>query len=136
MHQDEPDHSAGDAAGPAGGLLEGMRRFNAGHFWAAHEAWESIWITDRQGADAKFWKGMIQIAAGCLHAGRRNRRGALNKWRGGLALIDGYRPVHQGLELESLVDWVLVAVRTLEASPVEWPELPLGPRLMLVSGST
>ena len=37
-------------------------------------------MPDRKGPDAGFYKGLIQVAAGCLHYTRHNRRGAVNKW--------------------------------------------------------
>ncbi len=66
----------------------GLELFNRGLYWEAHEAWEHEWVPDRKGPDAGFYKGLIQVAAGCLHYGRRNRRGAVNKWRSGA----GYLP--------------------------------------------
>ena len=59
-------------------LAEGVDLFNAGRYWEAHEAWEREWTPDRKGSDSGFYKGLIQVAAGCLHYTRRNRRGALN----------------------------------------------------------
>jgi len=49
------------------GLTEGIDLFNDGRYWEAHEAWELDWMPDRKGPDSGFYKGLIQIAAGCLH---------------------------------------------------------------------
>ncbi|MGA8923956.1 MAG: DUF309 domain-containing protein, partial [Candidatus Dormiibacterota bacterium] len=57
-------------------LTEGIELFNSGRYWDAHEVWEREWTPDRRGPDSSFYKGLIQVAAGCLHYGRRNRRGA------------------------------------------------------------
>src|SRR3981081_2459548 len=56
------------------GLQHGIDLFNSGRYWEAHEAWEEVWMPDRKGPDASFYKGLIQIAAGCLHYSRHNRR--------------------------------------------------------------
>lgn len=109
-------------------LGKGIDLFNAGDFWAAHEAWEEAWTPDRHGPDRGFWKGLIQVAAGTLHYSRRNRRGALNKWRGGLAYLDPYRPTHHGVELEPLVAAVSWHLAELEAA--RWPELRLPPLVL------
>jgi predicted metal-dependent hydrolase len=84
-------------------LERGLELFNRGLYWEAHEAWEEAWTPDRRGVDSGFYKGLIQIAAGCLHYGRRNRRGAVNKWSGGAEYLRPYLPRHRGVELEPLV---------------------------------
>jgi predicted metal-dependent hydrolase len=63
-------------------------------------------MPDRKGRDAGFYKGLIQVAAGCLHYERHNRRGAVNKWRSGAGYLRPYLPVHRGLRLDTLVDSV------------------------------
>src|SRR2546428_11343112 len=83
-------------------LQQGVELFNAGLYWEAHEAWERAWIPDRRGPDNGFYKGLIQVAAGCLHYRRENRRGAINKWRSGTVYLRGYLPLHRGLDIASM----------------------------------
>ena len=106
-------------------LQRGVELFNQGRYWEAHEAWEQAWVPDRHGPDRGFYKGLIQVAAGCLHHRRRNRRGALNKWRSGIDYLRPYLPRHHGLELGPLMERVEACLATLEAGvwPVE-AELP------------
>lgn len=53
----------------------GIRLFNAGYYWEAHEAWEGVWIAaGRSGLVADFVKGLIKLAA----AGVKLREGELN----------------------------------------------------------
>ena len=85
------------------GLRLGIDLFNRGEYWEAHEAWEADWIHDRKGPDSGFYKGLIQIAAGCLHYGRRNRRGAVNKWRSGASYLRPYLPAIHGVRLAPLL---------------------------------
>lgn len=54
-----------------------VARFDRGEFWLAHEEMEELWQEDRDDA----YKGLIQIAAGMLHAERGN-------WRGARRLLD------------------------------------------------
>ena len=111
---------------PEDGLARGVELFNAGHYWAAHEALERAWIPDRHGPERGFYKGLIQVAAGCLHYRRRNRRGALNKLTSGADFLRPYLPVHQGLNLAQLVGQVDQMRSALAAGG--WPELDL-PRI-------
>ena len=80
-------------------------------------------MPDRNGSDAGFYKGLIQVAAGCLHYGRRNRRGAVNKWRSGAGYLRPYMPVHRGLRLDSLVGSVDGYLAAMERGG--WPELTM-----------
>ena len=53
-------------------FLKGVRLFNAGYYWEAHEAWESLWHAHgRQGAEADMLKALIKLAA----AGVKYREG-------------------------------------------------------------
>ena len=85
------------------GPARGIELFNSGRFWEAHEAWEHEWVPDRRGPDSGFYKGLIQVAAGCLHYTRQNRRGAVNKWRSGAGYLRPYMPVYRGVLLSPLV---------------------------------
>jgi predicted metal-dependent hydrolase len=111
-------------------LERGVELFNSGRYWDAHEAWEHVWTTDRKGPDAGFYKGLIQVAAGCLHYGKGNRRGAMNKWTSGADYLRPYLPWHLGVRLAPLVtsvDGFLAAMK-----PREWPELTM-PRIVFNS---
>jgi predicted metal-dependent hydrolase len=101
----------------------GVRLFNSGLYWEAHEAWEQEWVPDRRGPDSGFYKGLIQVAAGCLHYQRHNRRGAVNKWRSGAGYLRPYLPVHGGLRLSPLVTAVDGFLEAMSAGG--WPELQM-----------
>jgi predicted metal-dependent hydrolase len=88
------------------GLEHGIELFNTGQYWEAHESWEADWMPDRKGPDSGFYKGLIQVAAGCLHYTRHNRRGATNKWSSGADYLRPYLPSHRGVRLKPLVEAV------------------------------
>jgi uncharacterized protein len=104
-------------------LAAGIELFNTGRYWDAHEVWEREWTPDRKGPDSGFYKGLIQVAAGCLHYDRRNRRGAVNKWRSGAGYLRPYLPTHLGVRLTPLVEAVdeFLAAMTRPG----WPELTM-----------
>jgi predicted metal-dependent hydrolase len=105
------------------GLTRGIDLFNSGKYWDAHEAWEAEWMPDRKGPDAGFYKGLIQVAAGCLHYSRHNRRGAVNKWRSGAGYLRPYLPEHQGIRLATLVTTVDGFLEAMNQRA--WPDLTL-----------
>jgi uncharacterized protein len=113
-------------------LERGIELFNEGRFWDAHEAWEEAWMPDRKGPDAGFFKGLIQVAAGCYHYRRRNRRGTVNKWRSGAGYLRAYPSSHRGVAIGALVESVDALLAAMGASE-EWPELDL-PRIVQSGG--
>ncbi len=72
--------------------------FNAGEYWLAHEALETVWrsiIRGGGGRDdpARVWQGLIQAAAALLHQRRGNRHGATVVGRAALEkLVGAQRP--------------------------------------------
>ena len=113
-------------------LAEGIGLFNRGSYWEAHEAWEHAWMPDRKGVDAGFYKGLIQVAAGCLHYRRHNRRGAVNKWKSGADYLRPYLPAHLGVQVEPLVATVDGFLDAMTSR--SWPELTM-PRIAQESSS-
>jgi predicted metal-dependent hydrolase len=101
-------------------LQRGVELFNQGRYWEAHEAWEEAWTPDRHGPDRGFYKGLIQVAAGCLHYGRRNRRGTVNKWRSGAGYLRPYLPGHRGVDLAPLVADVDAFLEAMDRE--SWPD--------------
>jgi hypothetical protein len=57
-----------------GPLAEGLRLYNAADFFAAHEAWESVWLTAPQ-PEKLFLQGLIQVTVALHHFSRDNRLG-------------------------------------------------------------
>ncbi|MFN2463003.1 MAG: ribulose-phosphate 3-epimerase [Candidatus Dormibacteria bacterium] len=98
---DEGHESEGEPAEAA--LARGVELFNAGHFWEAHEAWEGAWMPVRGSDDDAFYRGLVQLAAGCYHHQRHNPAGAEGKWRDGANLLRPYLPSRSGLDLAALV---------------------------------
>jgi ribulose-phosphate 3-epimerase len=114
-------------ASDADGLTRGIELFNQAQFWEAHEAWESAWMPRRGTRDADFYKGLVQVAAGSYHYQRRNRGGALVKWRDGAGFLRAYLPATAGVDLQALVGAVDAMRARVEAED-GWPALEL-PRL-------
>ncbi len=83
--------------------------------------WEAEWTPVRKGPDSGFYKGLIQVAAGCLHYTRHNRRGAVNKWRSGTDYLRPYLPAHRGIRLAPLVESVQGFLPAIQRD--EWPDL-------------
>lgn len=114
-------------------LQRGAELFNRGLFWEAHEAWEEAWTPDRHGPDRGFYKGLIQVAAGCLHYRRRNRRGAVNKWRSGAEYLRPYLPRHRNVDVATLVARVDGYLGAMEREA--WPDALDMPTIQLLDSA-
>ncbi len=70
--------------------LENARElFNAGEYWLAHEALETVWRSIIDGEEKRVWQGLIQAAAALLHRRRGNRHGAVVTGGAALAKLAG-----------------------------------------------
>lgn len=83
-------------------FLEGIRLFNAGEFWHAHEAWEICWRAAVE-PDALFYKGIIQAAAALVHWKKGNPRGLRRNWEKARPKLVALPPAMHGLDLHALV---------------------------------
>lgn len=60
-------------------LDDGLRLFNEGHHWHAHEAWEPLWM-GLEGDEKVRLQGLIMAAAMLHQHGRRVAPGVRNHW--------------------------------------------------------
>lgn len=81
---------------------EGVRLFNAGAFWHAHEQWEECWRQAHE-PDATFYKGIIQAAAALVHWQKGNLRGLRRNWEKSRPKLVALPRVMHGLELGRLI---------------------------------
>lgn len=72
----------------------GIALFNAGRYFAAHEAWETAWKQSRDTEDAEFFKGLSQLGAGYVHLLRGNRHGAVTLLERARSRICGFPRGH------------------------------------------
>lgn len=84
-------------------LLEGVRLFNAGEFFDAHEVWEDLWA-DCPAADRRFVQALIQAAVAVYHFSRTNFAGATRLFGSGRRYMDPYRPRYMGLDIDRFWD--------------------------------
>lgn len=82
--------------------LEGLRLYNAGAYFEAHEVLEDLWRVTT-GPDRKFYQGLIQLAVVLHHLGRGNAVGARNVLATCRRHLEPYRPGYGGLSVEGLL---------------------------------
>src|SRR5258708_38378638 len=90
-------------------LQHGIDLFNSGEFFAAHEAWEAIWIGER-GPRRLFVQALIHFAVGYHHDSVGNRDGAQRQLRKGLRKLAGYLPRYESIDTGALYRHSLIRV--------------------------
>lgn len=104
-------------------FVAGVREFNGGHFFEAHEIWEELW-NDLAGDTKEGCQGLIQIAAGYHKLAIGNPTGARK-------LLDrGIRRLRVFDSMQEFVARVSADLETLRGAdhlPVSPPRLPASP---------
>ena len=96
-----------------GALAEGLRLYDAEEFFAAHEAWESVWL-GLQEPDKTFLQGLIQVTAAFYHLQRNNPLGTALLLQAALRRLEGYPESFGGLSVTLLRDDIRERLLTLE----------------------
>lgn len=97
-----------------GALAEGLRLYEAGEFFAAHEAWESVWLGSPE-PEKTFLQGLIQLTAAFHHLQRNNPLGAKLLLQAALRRLDRYPPGFGGISVTLLCSDIRECLRTIEA---------------------
>jgi predicted metal-dependent hydrolase len=80
---------------------EGLRLFNAGQYFEAHEALEDAWNAER-GKVRELYRGILQIAVVYLHITRRNYDGALKVYGRSQRWMKDWPAICRGIQVEEL----------------------------------
>lgn len=108
-------------------LAEGIRLFNEGRWFEAHEVLEDAWRAEPTEL-RRLYQGLLQVGVGLLHARRGNLRGALAVLDRGLANLEPFAPQRMGVDVGRLLREAATA-RTRLAAPggletFDWSEAP------------
>jgi hypothetical protein len=80
---------------------EGLRLFNAGEYFEAHEALEDAWNAEK-GMVRDLYRGILQIAVVYLHITRRNYNGAIKVYVRSQKWVKGWPTICRGIHVEEL----------------------------------
>lgn len=94
-------------------LADGLRLYRAGEFFAAHEAWETVW-TVTEGPEKLLLQALIQITAAFHHLQRNNRLGASLLLEAAMGRLLKFPDQFCGIEVSALCDEILTRIRQFE----------------------
>jgi uncharacterized protein len=108
-----------------GGELErGLDLMRRGEFFAAHEELETAWRA-AEDEERDFYQGLVHVAVAWYQAGRANRPGCERQLEKAVRRLEGYRPTHGGVAVESLLDQVGTARALVHGGSLDLPPLDL-----------
>jgi len=99
FHRSPPPSTALSPEHRRATLVRARDLFNAGAYWEAHEALETVWRSIIREEEALVWQGLIQAAAALLHQQRDNRHGVEVVGRAALEKLAG--PGRPDVEFET-----------------------------------
>lgn len=97
---------------------EGVRLFNAGEWFEAHEVWETLWHT-LAGERRAFVQGLIQCAVVLEHVRRGNPRGALTMLERARARLEAAPARCMGVDGRKLLGEIEAFLEPIRAMPAE-----------------
>ena len=113
-----------------GALAQGLRDYNAGNYFEAHESWEAVWITCH-GPEKALLQGLIQVAAAFHHYQRGNLLGTQRTFEKALRRLDSLPAEFCGIAVALLRNDIQDRLDKLQATPP--PAATLAPaRILLV----
>jgi len=80
---------------------EGLRLFNAGKYFEAHEALENAW-NDEKGEVRNLYRGILQIAVTYLHITRGNYNGAVKVYNRSQRWLKNWADICRGIFVDEL----------------------------------
>lgn len=95
----DPAHDCDSPLHPR--AAEGIRLFNAGKYFEAHEALEIAWLEER-GAVRDLYRGILQVGVAYLHITRANYDGAIKVYKRSMRWLKDWPAVCRGVEVEQL----------------------------------
>ncbi len=97
---------------------QGVRHFNAGEYYAQHEAFEAQWMAER-GPVRELYRAILQVGVAYYHVTRGNHAGALRMLQRSVQWFARLPDVCQGVDVRQLREDAERARHVLQALPAE-----------------
>lgn len=122
-----------EAPPPTNTIQEGVRLFNEGYFFEAHDVLEDAWRVEH-GEPRLFLQGLIQVCAGFHHFQNGNLSGALALLERGADKMRRYPARYMGFDAATLIAQIVEAqarIRNIQdgsesLASLEFPKIEIG----------
>ena len=98
-------------------LDQGIKLFNRGMYFEAHEVWEDLW-RETDGPLRNFYQGLIHAAVGLYHLRQENATGARIQLGKSLARLGAYPGECEGIDNAGLMEELAGVRERLEAQGI------------------
>jgi hypothetical protein len=115
-----------------GGLAKGLRCYESGEYFLAHEDWEAVWL-GLHDPEKSFLQALIQVSVALHHLHAGNRMGALSLMRRAKSRIDADPSEFSALCVPALREELAVCLTQIEQG--ESPSQVRAPRFVLLRGN-
>jgi len=105
-------------------LAEGLRLYETGKFFEAHEHWEDVWRLSPQ-PQKTFLQSLIQVAGAFHHLQRNNPKGATGLMRSALRRLEPCPDHFAGISVTALRQEIRLWLRALEQNDPARPHVPV-----------
>jgi predicted metal-dependent hydrolase len=93
--------------------LAGLRLFNQGCYWEAHEALETAW-RDEPGQIRHLYRGVLQVGVAYYHISKRNYTGALKLFRRSHRWLTPFSGICRGIDVDRVKADFEAAIQELQ----------------------
>ena len=100
--------------------------FNQQLFYEAHDVLEELWLTQRQGPNYAFYKGLIQLAGAFVHLQKKRLRPAAALFKLSRKYLSAYPAIHENLDMQQVAELTATWLSDLENS--DFSQNPLDQR--------
>jgi uncharacterized protein len=98
-------------------LNDGIRFFNQGQYFEAHEIWEDLWRS-AEGPTRNFYQGLIHAAVGLHHLRRKNVTGARSQLEKSLKNLGVFPPICCGIDNAALISKLGKVLENLQVQDI------------------
>ena len=102
-------------------LEAGLDLIRRGEYFAAHEELEDVWRAAPE-EERDFYQGLVHVAVAWYQAGRDNRVGCERQLEKAARRLGPYAPGHCGVDVESILEQVDTAARTVAKGSLDLPQ--------------
>lgn len=80
--------------------------FNRGLYFEAHDVLEELWLSDRQGPNYSYYKGLIQLAGAFVHLQKNRLKPAVALFDLAAGNLGRYPAFHEGVRVTAMLELI------------------------------
>lgn len=111
-------------------IAEGIKLFNEGAYFEAHDFFEDLWMEAVED-ERDFYQGMVQVSVGSYHLICGNYTGALSQYRKGIEKLEKYKDSTKILDLKNFLEEIqrlinkIIMFNSKKISNIEVTKIPI-----------